>query len=164
MLGQHIWSLGPTAVWPLLDFGALDAQVEIADLETRALLVRYKQTIQEAVREVDTSYALLGAEQLSLSKLGTALVAGQRAVTLANERYERGVTDFLNVVDAERQEYVIEEQYAETQVAAAGAFIALYRGLGGGWENYQSLPPIHRPEPAIIAVFQRVLSRNDPLR
>ena len=164
VLGQHIWSLGPTAVWPLLDFGALDAQVEIADLETRALLVRYKQTIQEAVREVDTSYALLGAEQLSLSKLGTALVAGQRAVTLANERYERGVTDFLNVVDAERQEYVIEEQYAETQVAAAGAFIALYRGLGGGWENYQSLPPIHRPEPAIIAVFQRVLSRNDPLR
>ena len=164
VLGQHIWSLGPTAVWPLLDFGALDAQVEIADLETRALLVRYKQTIQGAVREVDTSYALLGAEQLSLSKLGTALVAGQRAVTLASERYERGVTDFLNVVDAERQEYVIEEQYAETQVAAAGAFIALYRGLGGGWENYQSLPPIHRPEPAIIAVFQRVLSRNDRLK
>ncbi len=164
VLGEHIWSLGPEAVWPLLDFGALDAQVEIADLQTRALLVRYKQTIQEAVREVDTSYGLLGAEQVSLGKLGTGLVAGQRAVTLANERYERGVTDFLNVVDAERQEYVIEEQYAETQVAAAEQFIELYRSLGGGWEGYQKLPPIHRPEPAIIAVFQRVLSRNDPLK
>ena len=164
VLGQHIWSVGPGAVWPLLDFGQLDAQVEIADLQTRALLVRYKQTIQEAVREVDTSSALFAAEQQSLDKLGTGLVAGQRAVTLANERYQRGVTDFLNVVDAERQEYDLEEQYAATQVAAAEQFIALYRSLGGGWENYQSLPPIHRPEPAIIAVFQRTLSRSNPLK
>jgi len=164
VLGEHIWSVGPAAVWPLLDFGALDAQVEIADLATRALLVRYRQTIQEAVREVDTSYALYGGEQLSLTKLGTALVAGQRAVTLANERYERGVTDFLNVVDAQRQEYDLEEQYAATQVAAAEQYIELYRSLGGGWENYQKLPPIHRPEPAIIAMFQRTLSHRDPLK
>ena len=137
VLGQHIWSAGPTALWPLLDFGALDAQVEIADLETRALLVSYKQTIQGAVREVDTRPRLYGAEQASLDKLGTALLASQRAVTLANERYQRGLTDFLNVVDAERQEYDIEEQYAATQVVAAGGFVELFRSLGGGWENYQ---------------------------
>jgi outer membrane protein TolC len=164
LLGQHIWSVGPAAVWPLVDFGALDAQVEIADLHTRALLARYKQTIQAAVREVDTNLDQFAAEQVSLGKLGTALLASQRAVTLATERYERGLTDYLNVVDAERQEYSIEEQYAGAQVAAAEAFVALYRSLGGGWENYQSLPPIHRPEPAIIAVFQRLLSRSDPLK
>jgi NodT family efflux transporter outer membrane factor (OMF) lipoprotein len=164
VLGEHIWSVGPAAVWPLLDFGALDAQVEIADLATRAQLIRYKQTIQQAVREVDTSYALFAAEQQSLAKLGTALVAGQRAVTLASERYERGVTDFLNVVDAQRAEYDLEEQYAATQVSAAEQFIALYRSLGGGWESYQKLPPIHRPEPAIIAMFQRTLARSNPLQ
>jgi outer membrane protein TolC len=164
VLGQHIWSAGPTAQWPLLDFGALDAQVEIADLQTRALLVIYKQTIQGAVREVDTNLGSYSAQQASLEKLGTALLASQRAVTLANERYERGLTDYLNVVDAERQEYDIEEQYAATQVAAAEGFVELFRSLGGGWENYQSLPPIHRPEPAIIAMFQRTLSRSDPLK
>jgi NodT family efflux transporter outer membrane factor (OMF) lipoprotein len=164
LLAQHIWSAGPTAQWPLLDFGALDAQVEIADLQTRALLVIYKQTIQGAVREVDTNLGLYSAQQASLEKLGTALLASQRAVTLANERYERGLTDFLNVVDAERQEYDIQEQYAATQVAAAEGFVELFRSLGGGWENYQSLPPIHRPEPAIIAMFQRTLSRSDPLK
>ena len=164
VLGEHIWSLGPAAVWPLLDFGALDAQVEIADLETRARLVRYKQAIQQAVREVDTSYGLFTAEQQSLAKLDTALLASQRAVSLANERYQRGLTDFLNVVDAERAEYALEEQYAQAQVAAAGEFIALYRSLGGGWQNYQALPPIHRPEPAIIAMFQRTLSRSNPLK
>ncbi|HEV2229460.1 MAG TPA: efflux transporter outer membrane subunit [Steroidobacteraceae bacterium] len=164
IMGQHIWSAGPGAFWPLLDFGQLDAQVEIATLQTRALLVSYKRTIQEAVREVDSSAGLYAAQQLSLVKLETALTASQRAVTLANERYERGLTDYLNVVDAERQEYDIEERYAATQVAAAEEFIALYRSLGGGWESYQNLPPIHRPLPAVIAMFQRTLSRSDALR
>jgi NodT family efflux transporter outer membrane factor (OMF) lipoprotein len=163
-IGQHIYSYGAGAAWPLLDFGQLDAQVEIADLQTRAQLVNYKKTIQGAVREVDTNMGLYTAEQLSLGKLETALVASQRAVTLANERYERGLTDYLNVVDAERQEYDIEEQYTAAQVSAAQEFVELYRSLGGGWENYQSLPPIHRPLPAVIAMFQRVLSRDDPLK
>jgi NodT family efflux transporter outer membrane factor (OMF) lipoprotein len=162
--GAHIYSYGAAAAWPLLDFGQLDAQVEIADLQTRALLVNYRKTIQRAVREVDTNMGLYAAEQLSLGKLETALIASQRAVTLANERYERGLTDYLNVVDAERQQYDIEEQYTGAQVAAAEEFIELFRSLGGGWENYQSLPPIHRPEPAVIAMFQRVLRLRDPLK
>jgi NodT family efflux transporter outer membrane factor (OMF) lipoprotein len=158
VLGQHIWSAGPSAAWSLLDFGALDAQVEIARLRTRAQLVNYKRTIQNAVKEVDTTWDAYAAQQDRVSKLGNALVASQRAVTLANERYTRGLTDFLNVVDAERQEYDIEEQYSAAQVAVDEQFIALYRSLGGGWENYQALPPVHFPQPAIIAMFHRVFS------
>jgi NodT family efflux transporter outer membrane factor (OMF) lipoprotein len=164
IIGQHIWSLGPAAAWPLLDFGQLDAQVEVADLQTRAQLVNYRKTIQAAVREVDTNLGLYTAQQVSLGKLETALLASERAVTLANERYQRGLTDFLNVVDAERQEYEIEDQYTGAQVSAAEEFIELFRSLGGGWQDYQTLPPIHRPEPAIVAMFQRVLSRSDPLK
>jgi NodT family efflux transporter outer membrane factor (OMF) lipoprotein len=164
VVGQHIWSAGPTAAWSLLDFGALDAQVEIARLRTRELLVNYRRTIQNAVKEVDTTWDAYAAEQERVSKLGDALVASQRAVTLANERYSRGLTDFLNVVDAERQEYDIEEQYTQAQVTAAEQFVALYRSLGGGWENYQALPPVHVPQPAIIAAFHRVLSRDDTLK
>ncbi len=151
-------------MWPLLDFGALDAQVEIANLETRALLANYRKTIQGAVQDVDTAWSAYVGQEDSLGKLGEALVASQRAVTLANERYTRGLTDFLNVVDAERQEYEIEEQYTAAQVAVAEEFIALYRSLGGGWQNYQSLPPIRRPLPAVVAVFKEVLSPDHPLR
>ncbi len=160
VIGQHIWAAGPAAAWSLLDFGALDAQVEIARLRTRAQLVNYKRTIQNAVKEVDTTWDDYGAQQERLARLGEALVASQRAVTLANERYTRGLTDFLNVVDAERQEYDIEEQYSDAQVAVGEQFISLYRALGGGWENYQALPPVHVPQPAIIAMFHRVFARG----
>jgi NodT family efflux transporter outer membrane factor (OMF) lipoprotein len=161
VIGEHIWSAGPSASWSLLDFGALDAQVEIARLRTRAQLVNYKRTIQNAVREVDTTWDAYAADQDRISKLGDALVASQRAVTLANERYTRGLTDFLNVVDAERQDYDIEEQYTNAQVAVDEDFIALYKSLGGGWEQFQTLPPVHIPQPAIIAAFHRVLSRGN---
>lgn len=164
VMSQHIWAAGPAAMWPLLDFGALDAQVEVASFNTRAQLVQYKRTIQDAVRDVDTAWDAYRAQQASLASLGQALLASHRAVTLANERYERGLTDFLNVVDAERQDYEIQEQYAAAQVMTDEQFIELYRSLGGGWQSYQSLPPIHTPEPAIIAVFQRVLERNDALQ
>ena len=163
-VGAHIRSAGVGAVWPLLDFGMLDAQVEIADLRTRAQLVSYRSTIQNAVKEVDTTWAAYAAQQDRLAKLGDALAASQRAVTLANERYVRGLTDFLNLVDAEREQYDIEEQYTAAQLGAAEQFIALYRSLGGGWENYQKLPPAHIPEPAVMAAFHRVLARNEVLK
>jgi NodT family efflux transporter outer membrane factor (OMF) lipoprotein len=163
-VGAHLWSAGVGAVWPLLDFGRLDAQVEIADLRTRARLVNYRSTIQNAVKEVDTTWVAYAAQQERLAKLGDALAASQRAVTLANERYVRGLTDSLNLVDAERQQYEIEEQYTAAQLGAAEQFIALYRSLGGGWENYQKLPPVHIPEPAVMAAFHRVLARNEVLK
>jgi NodT family efflux transporter outer membrane factor (OMF) lipoprotein len=159
---KHIWSFGPGAVWPLLDFGALDAQVDIADLTARLSLVNYRKTILTAVQQVDTSLDAYEAQQARLEKLGAAMTAAQRAVDLANARYDRGLTDFLNVVDAERQFYDLQEQYAEAQVDQGEQFVQLYKNLGGGWQNYQTVPGIRRPQPAIIAAFRRVLSSSAP--
>jgi NodT family efflux transporter outer membrane factor (OMF) lipoprotein len=156
-VGQHIWSAGPGVLWPLLDFGTLDAQVDIADLQTRALLVSYRKTIQFAVSEVDTALTRYSAEQSRLEDLGLAVTASQRAITLAQERYDRGLTDYLNVVDAQRVGYEIEAEYIQAQTAAGDQFVALYRSLGGGWQHYQKLPDIRRPQPAIIAAFRRLV-------
>jgi NodT family efflux transporter outer membrane factor (OMF) lipoprotein len=161
-IGKHIWSFGPGAVWPLLDFGALDAAVDIADLAAHASLVNYRKTILNAVQQVDTSIDGYQAQQTRLDKLGAAMTAGERAVDLATARYNRGLTDFLNVVDAERQLYDLQEQYAEAQVAQGEQFVQLYKSLGGGWQNYQAVPAIRRPLPAVIAAFRRVLSPSEP--
>jgi NodT family efflux transporter outer membrane factor (OMF) lipoprotein len=161
-VSKHIWSFGPGAVWPLLDFGALDAEVDIAGLQAHASMVNYRRTILNAVQQVDTSIDAYQAQQARMEQLGTAMIAGQRAVDLATERYDRGLTDFLNVVDAERQFYDLQQQYAEAQVAEGEQFVQLYKSLGGGWENYQSVPAIRRPQPAIIAAFRRILTSTAP--
>ena len=161
---KGIWSAGPAAYWSVLDFGTLDALVDIADLQTHERLVQYRQSILFAVQEVDTAIAGYAAQQLRLTSLAGALTASQRAVTLASQRYDRGLTDFLNVLDAERQEYDLETQYAVAQQVAAENFIALYKGLGGGWEQHQSIPPIRTPEPAVMAAFHRLLAPEDPAK
>jgi NodT family efflux transporter outer membrane factor (OMF) lipoprotein len=161
-LGKHIWSFGPGAIWPLLDFGALDAQVELADFAAQASLANYRRTILTAVQQVDSSLDAYDAQQYRMDKLTQAIMAGQRAVDLASARYNRGLTDFLNVVDAERQFYELQEQYAEAQVSQGEQFVQLYKSLGGGWQNYQAVPKIRRPQPAIVAAFRNVLTGNAP--
>jgi NodT family efflux transporter outer membrane factor (OMF) lipoprotein len=162
---KFIWSAGPAAYWSLLDFGTLDALVDLADLQTHELLLNYKRTILNAVQDVDSAIANYAAQQDRLRSLGDALTASQRAVDLATQRYDRGLTDFLNVLDAERQEYDLEQQYAVAQQIAADNLVALYKGLGGGWEGYQSIPPIHAPQPAILAMFRRLFAApSDPTK
>ena len=160
--GTHIWAFGPTVYWPVLDFGALDALVSVADLQAHERLIAYRKTVIDAVQDADTAIANYDAQQQRLSGLADAMTASERAVSLAQQRYERGLTDFLNVVDAERQQYSLEDQYTSAQQSAADAFIELCHALGGGWEQYQNIPPIRRPEPAVMAAFHRLLAGDDP--
>ena len=154
--GSHIWSFGPSAFWPVLDFGSLDAQIDIADLKAHEQLVGYRRSIVNAVRDVESTVEAFGAEQDSVANLGDALTQGSRAVTLANQRYDRGLTDYLNVVDAERRQYDLEAQLISAQQNAAEQYVAVYKSLGGGWESFQSIPDVRLPHPAIAAMFERL--------
>jgi NodT family efflux transporter outer membrane factor (OMF) lipoprotein len=157
-----IWSVGPAAAAPLLDFGRLDALVQRADFHSRELLFNYKQTVLNAVREVDTAVDAYVAQQERLRHLAEALAAARQAVTLATERFDRGLTDSLNVIDAQRQEYEIEQQYVSAQQSAAEDLVTLYKSLGSGWEDYQVFPPIPPPMPAIAAAFRNLLAPGAP--
>ena len=151
-----IWSFGPGGYWPVLDFGRLDAVINTQELAAHEALVNYKRTILVSVEEVDNAIKQYRAYQQQLRELQVALEQSKRAVTLATERYERGITDFLNLLDAQRQEYVIEDQAAVAQEAVVVQYIALYKALGGGWELYDVLPPIKEAHPAVIATARRL--------
>jgi NodT family efflux transporter outer membrane factor (OMF) lipoprotein len=159
--GSHIWAFGPSVYWPLLDFGALDARVSVADLEAQARLITYKKTVVAAVQDADTAIDDFSAQHERLQSLGNALSASERAVSLAQQRYERGLTDFLNVVDAEHEQFTLEDEYTASQQSAAEAFIHSCLALGGGWESYQELPPIRHPEPAVIAALHRIATNDN---
>ena len=146
-----IGGIGPALYWPVLDFGTLDARIEVADYQAREALLRYRAGVLAAVQEVDQAIAGYNAEQSRLNSLSRARNAALDAVKLSSERYERGLTDFLNVVDAERQQFELEAQYVIARRMVGIQLVALYKALGGGWEHSQPVPPIRTPEPAIAA-------------
>jgi NodT family efflux transporter outer membrane factor (OMF) lipoprotein len=149
-----IWSVGPGAYWPLLDFGQLDAAVKQAEYRTGEVFADYRKIVIAAVEEVNTSLMRYRSELEAAGHLSKAVDASRRALDFHTARYEHGISDFLNVLDAARQKYELEEQYAVARLAVVVAYIALYKALGGGWEIYQEVPPIVRPLPAVIAAFQ----------
>lgn len=156
-----IWSFGPGAYWPLLDFGQLDALVNVEEYKALELGVNYKKTIVAAVEEVDLANKQYRLDLQQHRDLVVALDASHRSVDLAVERYERGVTDFLYVLDAQRQDYALAEQTAMMAETVVLDYVAFYKATGGGWEMYASLPPIKPAQPAVIATVRRTTSGWD---
>jgi NodT family efflux transporter outer membrane factor (OMF) lipoprotein len=153
------WSVGPSFYWPFLDFGQLDASVKIADYRTKEAYFNYKKLVIAAVQDVNNALSNYSAEQQSLAQLDLAVIASRKAVHLASRRYENGLTDFLNVLDAQRQLYDLEDRYAVAQQNLIYQFVALYKALGGGWEGYEKPPCAPRPQPAVLAVGSETLGK-----
>jgi NodT family efflux transporter outer membrane factor (OMF) lipoprotein len=148
-----IWSVGPAVSLPLLDFGRLDALVQVEDYRTQRFLLSYRKTVVIAVQEVEDALANYSAQQDRLDQLHVAVDSSRQAVNLATQRYNRGLTDFLNVLDAQRQFYDLEDQLAVTQQDESIDLIALFKSLGGGWETFTRLPAPPHIRPAIIAAI-----------
>jgi len=151
-----IWSFGPGAYWPLLDFGRLDALINIEEMRAHEALVTYKKTIIAAVEEVDQAIKQYRLDRQRQKALADALEESRRAVELATERYKRGATDSLNLLDAQRQEFALAEEKAQVAQVVMQSYLAFYKALGGGWELYDELPPIPAPQPAVIATIRRL--------
>jgi NodT family efflux transporter outer membrane factor (OMF) lipoprotein len=152
--GTHLWSVGPSMIWPILDFGALDAAIESARWQQRAALDSYKRAILNAVAEVDRHRTLLQAARDRAQHLDAAVVASQAAVQLAQARYSAGLTDFAAVADSDREAVRAQLDYSAALADAAIEFIRLHVALGGGWTADPTSPPAYRPSPAFISLIE----------
>lgn len=159
VVSKSIYSVGPALYWPLLDFGTLDAIVRVQQLRADEKFINYRRTVVASIDEVNVGLARYRARMATVKSLESAVKDSKHAVDLASERYERGVTDFLNVLDAERQEDELAIQYAQAQADAANAFIAVYKALGGGWEMFDEDFPTPVARPALAAAFDHLHER-----
>jgi len=71
--------------------------------------------------------------------LAQAVDANRLAADLANERYTRGLVDFLNVLESQRQLYTSEDQLVQSERGIVVNLVALYKALGGGWEVFSQV-------------------------
>jgi outer membrane protein TolC len=151
-----IWSVGPGVNWPVLDFGRLDALIDIQEMRTHEVLVRYKKTIIAAVGEVNEAVRQYRLDLQRWKALSAALEAIRHVVNLATERYKRGDTEFRVLLGEQRWKYAREEQVAIAAEAAVLHYVAFCKALGGGWELYGEFPPLPPVQPAIVAGVGRL--------
>lgn len=128
-------SVGSSLLQPIFNAGRLQAQVELTQAREGELVEIYRRAILAALADVENSLAASGRtaeqEELQLEVRDRA----RRSLALAELRYKAGADDLLSVLDAQRTLFAAQDSAAQVRLSRLQASVALYKALGGGWEN-----------------------------
>jgi len=119
---------------PLFDGGRLRGAEQLARAQSREVAANYQGTALTAFEETETALANVRAAEAQLQAQQRALRAARLAGALTLERYQRGLSDYFAVVDADRQTLDAARLVVQTQTTQLRAAVALVRALGGGWQ------------------------------
>jgi multidrug efflux system outer membrane protein len=119
--------------WSVLNFGSIRARVAASQSRALGNLATYEQTLATALEETEGAFAQFSRSAQRRDSLMRAEASASEAARLAGLRYDAGVSDFLAVLDAEREALSARDALAQADVAQATSLVAVYRSLGGGW-------------------------------
>ena len=130
--GTGIWSFAPSITLPIFNWGTNKANLDVAKLRKEAQIVAYEAAVQAAFQDV--SNALVAREQLdkSYAALNKQSRAYNDSLRLINLRYKHGVSNALDLLDAERSSYGAETALLANQLTRLENLADLYKALGGG--------------------------------
>ncbi|MDB5689011.1 MAG: efflux transporter outer rane subunit [Sphingomonas bacterium] len=126
------WSFGPSIRLPIFDWGATKGNLTVAQARENIAVANYERTVQGAFREV--ADALAGrrylAEQIAAQERATE--AQRNLANLARLRYQNGVAQYIEVLDAERNLFAAEQALITLRRQDLQNLVSLYIALGGG--------------------------------
>jgi outer membrane protein, multidrug efflux system len=132
---SKFWSFSPSITWPVFAAGRIRWNIELQDALQQQALLNYEKIVLNALKEVETALVAYAKEQEHRKFLAQAVQNNRRAVDLSMKLYLAGKTDFLNVLTAQRSLFVNEDALAQSTRTLVTNLIALYKALGGGWEE-----------------------------
>ena len=126
---------GPSISLPIFTGGRLRSELHVQDARLQQAVIAYRASLLLALEETEDAPVNYSQEQTRRDRLETAVKSNEEAVQLSSETYRAGLTDFLSVLDAQRELYANEDLLAQSRTAQAVNLIALYKALGGGWQS-----------------------------
>ena len=140
-----VWSVGGTLLGPIIDFGKNKRRVEIEEEKTKQALYQYENTVLTAFREVEDALVEIDTYRRELTAIERQQAAAKNANELSKERYDKGVSSYLEVLDTERSLFSAELNLSELRQLYLNAFVNLYKALGGGWISEEATTPAAQP-------------------
>jgi NodT family efflux transporter outer membrane factor (OMF) lipoprotein len=129
--GTGRYAIGPMISWPAFNLGRVKAGVDAAAALEAEARARHEQTVLLAREELRTARVAYEKARERLTQLAEAAAASGRAAELARIRFQGGVADFLQVLDAERSLLAAQDELARGRTDAVTALVAVYRAAGG---------------------------------
>jgi multidrug efflux system outer membrane protein len=133
--GSRFFSFGPSISWAAFDLGRVRARIGSARALTDAALAAYEGAVLGALEDTEGALITYGRSQTRRDALQVAAAASDKAADLAQKRFEGGLIDFLEVLDAERTALSAELLLSQSRTDAATSLVAVYKALGAGWRS-----------------------------
>ena len=131
--GTDRYLLAPGISWAALDLGRVRSRISGARARTEGALAAYERAVLGALEETETALVFHARAKERLTYITAAADASASASRLARARYEGGISDFLQVLDAERTQLEAEDALAQSRTDVATSLVALFKSLGGAW-------------------------------
>jgi outer membrane protein, multidrug efflux system len=128
-------AIGPSISWLVFDSGRIRDLMAAEQARTDAAAAEYHKTVLAALDEVESALITYGRKRIQRDAFKNEVAAAQEALMLAERLYEKGLQDFLTVLDAQRSLRTSELSLAGAERDCADSLIALHKALGGGWSD-----------------------------
>jgi multidrug efflux system outer membrane protein len=133
------WSMASSISMPIFNWGRLQANIRSKEAQQEQTFLAYKSAVLNAFKDVEDALVAYAKEQERRAALAQSVDASRLAVKLAEERYERGLTAFLDVLETQRALYLAESNLVDSEARVSTGLVALYKALGGGWQVAESV-------------------------
>ncbi|MBC7405514.1 MAG: efflux transporter outer membrane subunit [Cytophaga sp.] len=138
--GSRQFSLGPFALsLPLFDGGRNKANLSMAKARYDEAVANHESKLLNALREVEDALSDTQQRERQSQAQDQAKQAAARAFLVAQARYERGISNYLDVIDAQRSALSADRAAVQIRTQRLLASVAVARALGAGWENGPAL-------------------------
>ncbi len=129
------YTLGPSVSLPIFQGGKLTATLRVARAQQAQAALAYRGTVLNALREVENALVAYRTDRVARDRLAGTLRSSEQALYLARDAYKNGLSNFLQVLDAERTLVASRQQLIQAEITLTNDVIALYNALGGGWQE-----------------------------
>src|ERR1041384_6180274 len=106
--------IGPGVSWSIFNAGRIRSNIEVQNALQEQALAEYEKTVLTALRDVESALIAYAREQERRKALGDAVAANRRAFDLASQLYRQGLTDFLNVLVAQRSLFASQDALVQS--------------------------------------------------
>ena len=141
--GSRQFSVGPLALsLPIFDGGRNQANLDLSKARYNEALANHETKLLTALREVEDALSDVEQRQLQGDAQALSQQAAARAYLVARTRYERGVSNYLDVTDAQRSSLAADRAAVQIKTQRLLATVAVARSLGAGWQPQGELAKV----------------------
>ena len=165
---SHFYSFGPSVSLPIFEGGKLTAGLTLARAQAAEAALAYRGTVLKALQEVENALVAYRTDKIARDDAAETVKSAELTHYLARNRYEHGLSDFIQALDAERTLISARQQLVQADIALTIDIVALYKALGGGWEKkagditIPQIDPTPPPLPAALDTVAGEPARPDP--